>query len=232
MEPGEEAPIVIRDVRDDDLPAITEIYHDVVINSTATYEIDPPTVSTMRDRLSALREAGFPCLVASSSSPSSSSSSSFPPDAGPGGGTVLGYAYASAFRPRPGYRFTVEQSVYVAAGARGRGVGRRLVRALVGQCERLGFRQVVAVVGDGGPASPSVRFHERLGFAVAGTLKGSGYKFGRWLDTVLMQLAIGGGAERPPDPASLPETGCGIKEPGRGRLGDDDEEGVTREVDK
>ncbi|AEO62144.1 hypothetical protein MYCTH_2313181 [Thermothelomyces thermophilus ATCC 42464] len=193
----EQLPIIIRGVRDEDIPAITEIYHDVVTNSTATYEVDPPTVSVMRDRLSALREAGFPCLVAASSSSSSS------PDTGSRG--ILGYAYASAFRPRPGYRFTVENSVYVAPDARARGVGRHLMQALVKECERLGFRQMVAVIGDGGPSNPSVLFHEKLGFTVSGVLKSSGYKFGRWLDTVFMQLAIGDGAESPPDPASLPE---------------------------
>ncbi|KAL2148892.1 hypothetical protein VTH82DRAFT_1578 [Thermothelomyces myriococcoides] len=182
-------------MRDEDFPAITEIYRDVVINSTATYELDPPTVLDMSTRLLPLRQSGFPCLVASSSSTL--------PDAG--SGAILGYAYASAFRPRPGYRFTVEHSVYVAADARGHGVGRRLMQALIGECERLGFRQMVAVIGDGSPSNPSVVFHEMLGFTHSGTLKASGYKFGRWLDTVFMQLAIGGGAERPPDPGSLPE---------------------------
>jgi len=182
-------PITIRDIRDEDIPAITKIYNDIVANTTATYEVDPPSPSTMNDRLSAVRTAGFPCLVAASSDSE----------------VILGYAYASAFRSRPAYRFSVEHSVYVASNARARGVGRQLMQALVNECERLGFRQMIAVIGDGGPSSPSVLFHQKLGFKISGTLEGSGYKFGRWLDTVLMQLAIGGGAGSRPDPASLPE---------------------------
>ncbi|KAL2257913.1 hypothetical protein VTK26DRAFT_8984 [Humicola hyalothermophila] len=184
----DQTPITIRNIRDEDIPAITKIYNDIVANTTATYEVDPLNPSTMNDRLSAVKAAGFPCLVATSKVPE-----------------ILGYAYASAFRPRPAYRFSVEHSIYVAPNARGRGVGRRLMQALIKECERLGFRQMIAVIGDGGPSSSSVLFHQKIGFKISGTLEGSGYKFGRWLDTVFMQLAIGGGAGSPPDPASLPE---------------------------
>lgn len=197
------AAIAIRDVQDSDLPTITAIYNHNILTTTATYELDPLSPSAMRAKLSAAQEAGFPCLVAEESpSPSPSSSSSPSESESP---KVLGYAYASAFRPRPAYRFTVEHSIYVASDARARGVGRLLMEALVKECERLGFRQMVAVIGDGRPDSPSVLFHEKLGFRYSGRLEGSGYKFGRWLDTTFMQLTINGGTGSLPDPALLPE---------------------------
>ena len=107
----------------------------------------------------------------------------------------LGYAYAGAFRPRPAYRFIVENSVYVAPQAKGRGIGRLLLQRLIAEAQALGFRQMIAVIGDGKPDSPSVRLHERMGFLHSGRLEGSGYKHGRWLDTVFMQLAMNGGTQ-------------------------------------
>lgn len=178
---------LIRDARPADLPAITTIYADAVEHGTASYELEAPDLAEMTRRFKALTAQDYPYLVAERDD------------------TVAGYAYAGPFRPRPAYRFTVEDSVYVAPAAKGRGVGKALLRALLDACRIRGFRQILAVIGDGGPASPSVRLHERLGFVHCGAIAGSGYKHGRWLDTVLMQLAINGGTDAPPDPDSLPE---------------------------
>jgi L-amino acid N-acyltransferase YncA len=181
------ATVPIRPAREDDLPAITEIYADAVRHGTASYELEPPSLTEMRRRFDALVEGGFPYFVADLDN------------------VVAGYAYAGPFRPRPAYRFVVENSVYVAPHAKGRGVGRALMQRLIAEAERLGFRQIIAVIGDGRPDSPSVRLHESLGFSHSGRLEGSGFKHGRWLDTVFMQLAINGGRSSLPDPDSLPE---------------------------
>jgi phosphinothricin acetyltransferase len=177
----------IRNAREDDLPAITDIYADAVRHGTASYELEPPSLTEMRTRFQALAAGGFPYLVAERA------------------GVVAGYAYARPFRPRPAYRFVVEDSVYVAPDARGTGIGRALITRLIEESRRLGFRQMIAVIGDGRPDSPSVKLHEALGFRHSGRLEGSGFKHGRWLDTVFMQLAMNGGAAAPPDPESLPE---------------------------
>lgn len=177
----------IRPARPADLDRITEIYADAVARGTASYELEPPGRTEMAARFAALREEGFPYIVAE------------------GDASVAGYAYAGAFRTRPAYRFIVEDSVYVAPEARGRGVGEALLRALIAAVRTLGFRQIVAVIGDGGPGSASVRLHEKLGFRHCGQLSGSGYKHGRWLDTIFMQLELNGGTASPPDPGSLPE---------------------------
>ena len=177
----------IRPSQPADLPAITEIYRHAVSTGTASYELDPPSLEEMTARRDALIARFYPFLVAE------------------GGGRVLGYAYAGPFRPRRAYRFMVEDSIYLAPDVQGRGIGKRLLRALVGECEKLGFRQIAAVIGDGSPQSASVRLHTALGFRQTGVLEGSGYKFGRWLDTVFMQLALNGGDAVPPDPESLPE---------------------------
>lgn len=179
---------MIRAASEADLPRITEIYRDAVLNGTATYELEPPSLTEMQGRYRALRAKGYPFLVATDDA-----------------GTVLGYAYAGPFRARPAYRFIVEDSIYVAPQAKGRGIGMALMRKLIDEVRRLGFRQFVAVIGDGTPQSPSVRLHEKLGFRHTGTLRGSGYKHGRWLDTAFMQLEMNGGANRPPDPGSWPE---------------------------
>jgi len=180
--------ISIRPATAGDLERITGIYADAVINGTASYELDPPTLAAMTERFEALRLDGYPYIVAEGSD-----------------GTVFGYAYASAFRPRPAYRFIVEDSIYVAPEAKGRGVGRILLEALIEAVRALGFRQMIAVIGDGRADSASVRLHEKLGFRHSGRLEGSGYKHERWLDTVFMQLAMNGGAKAPPDPQSWPE---------------------------
>ncbi|MBE7183935.1 MAG: N-acetyltransferase [Methylobacterium mesophilicum] len=171
----------IRDARPDDLPPITAIYRDAVLNGTASYEIEPPTLEEMRRRFEALAASSHPYLVAEE------------------GGRVLAYAYAGPFRPRPAYRFTVEDSIYVAPDAKGKGLGRALLERLIQECEGRGYRQILAVIGDGRPESASVILHARLGFKPSGVIEGSGFKHGRWLDTAIMQLALNGGTETLPE---------------------------------
>jgi phosphinothricin acetyltransferase len=170
-----------------DLDRITDIYADAVRHGTASYELEPPGRADMEARFATLAGNGFPYIVAEE-------------DSG-----ILGYAYAGPFRPRPAYRFIVEDSIYVAPEAKGRGIGRLLLEALIEEVRRLGFRQIIAVIGDGTPESASVRLHEKLGFHHSGRLEGTGYKHGRWLDTAFMQLTLNGGAAIPPDPQSFPE---------------------------
>lgn len=170
-----------------DLGRITDIYADAVRHGTASYELEPPSRPDMEARFAALADNGFPYILAEEK------------------GAILGYAYAGPFRPRLAYRFVLEDSIYVAPEAKGRGVGKLLLQALIGEAKRLGYRQIVAVIGDGTPESPSVRLHEKLGFRHSGRLEGTGYKQGRWLDTAFMQLALNGGAAAPPDPQSFPE---------------------------
>lgn len=177
----------IRHALPDDLDRITEIYADAVLNGTASYELDPPSRAEMGERYNSLTDAGYPYLVAERDA------------------VILGYAYAGPFRARPAYRFIVEDSIYVAPEAKGAGIGKALMQALIDESTVLGFRQIVAVIGDGHADSASVQLHERLGFHHTGRMEGSGYKHGRWLDTVFMQLALNGGATLPPDPGSMPE---------------------------
>jgi L-amino acid N-acyltransferase YncA len=171
-----------------DTGRIAAIYAEAVTTGTASYELEAPTRDEMVARFAVLRDASFPYLVAQS------------------GDEIVGYAYAGPFRTRPAYRFIVEDSIYVAPSAKGRGIGSLLLQRLIDESRTLGFRQMIAVIGDGSPSSASVRLHEKLGFRHAGLLAGSGYKHGRWLDTVFMQLAMNGGTGSPPDPESLPET--------------------------
>lgn len=171
---------IIRPATIDDLGAISEIYADAVLHGTASYELEPPGKPEMQRRFEALVGAGMPYLVASD------------------GETVVGYAYAGFFRTRPAYRFIVEDSVYVHPRFRGRGIGRMLLERLVAEIEMRGFRQVVAVIGDGRNNQASVQLHEATGFRHSGCLVGSGFKHGRWLDTVFMQMALNGGTETLP----------------------------------
>ena len=156
------------------VPAITAIYADAVLHGSASWELEPPEAAEVARRMDDVQARGFPYLVALA------------------GGAVAGYAYASAYRPRPGYRFTVEDSVYVAPVWQGRGIGRRLLAALIDATTRLGYRQMVAVIGDSGN-SASVALHTGLGFTHAGLLRSVGFKHGRWLDGVLMQRVLGDG---------------------------------------
>lgn len=179
--------MIIRDATPADLPEITRIYADSVLNGVASYELVAPDEAEMERRMSAIRDSGYPYLVAED-----------------GDGGLLGYAYASAFRTRPAYRWLVEDSIYLAPEARGRGVGRALLEALIGRCETLGFRQMVAVIGGAHPASIAV--HQKAGFVSSGMISGSGHKHGRWLDTVFMQRPLGEGKATDPDPETYPGT--------------------------
>ena len=161
--------LVLRPSTDADLPAITAIYADAVLHGTGTFELEAPDEAVLGK--------GLPWLVAES------------------GGEVLGYAYANHFRPRRAYRFCLEDSIYLARAARGRGVGRLLLAELVARCESRGARQMVAVIGDAANAG-SIGVHAALGFEHTGVLKAAGWKFGRWLDVVLMQRALGDGDRR------------------------------------
>lgn len=173
-------PIAIRPAMTADLPAITGIYAHAVTHGTASYEYDPPSLGEMTARFSALMSGGFPYVVAQA------------------GAEVLGYAYAGPFRTRPAYRFIVEDSIYIAPTAQGRGIGKLLLRDLIARCERQGFRQMIAVIGDGDVNVASIALHAAMGFAHSGRLTGSGFKHGRWCDTVLMQLALNGGTSTLP----------------------------------
>ena len=177
----------IRPASEADLSEVTNIYAHAVLNGTASYEYDAPQLAEMTARFEALKAGGFPYLAAEAD------------------GAVVGYAYAGPFRTRPAYRFVVEDSIYVAPKAQGRGVGRLLLQQLIRECTMLGFRQMIAVIGDGGVNLASVKLHGAQGFAECGRILGSGYKFGRWCDTVLMQLAMSGGADTPPDLNPLAE---------------------------
>lgn len=169
---------LIRPAAAADLPAITAIYGESVANGVASYEIDPPPLQEMEGRFAAITAKGYPFLAAEID------------------GRVAGYAYASAFRTRPAYRWLVEDSVYLAREARGRGIGRALLERLVETCTLQGYRQMVAVIGGAHPASMAV--HRSVGFAETGRIVASGYKFGRWLDTVFMQRPLGAGGASDP----------------------------------
>jgi len=179
--------MIIRDATQSDLSEITRIYTDSVLNGVASYELVAPDGAEMGRRMAAIRDNGYPYLIATDEE-----------------GMVLGYAYASAFRTRPAYRWLVEDSIYLAPEARGQGVGRALLEALIGHCEKLGFRQMVAVIGGAHPASIAV--HQKAGFVSSGMISGAGHKHGGWLDTVFMQRPLGQGKHTDPDPNEYPGT--------------------------
>ncbi len=180
MNGGAPEPIEIRDVIDDDLAAIQAIYGFQVVHGVSSWEEQPPDLAEIRRRRDAIVQAGYPYRVAV------------------GQGQVLGYAYASAYRPRPAYRYTVENSIYIAEQAQRLGLGRRLLDDLINQCTARGYRQMIAVIGDSHNAM-SIDFHRKMGFRATGTIDAIGYKFGRWLDSVVMQRALGPGSDSPPD---------------------------------
>ena len=162
-----------------DLPAIQAIYAHHVLHGLASFEEEPPSLDEMRRRHDDCVGRGLPWLVADFA------------------GSVAGYGYCSPFRARPAYRYTLEDSVYVRQDALGKGVGSAILRELIVRCEALGYRQLVAVIGDSANAA-SIRLHARLGFVRAGMLRSSGFKFGRWVDSVTMQRPLGAGdASRP-----------------------------------
>jgi phosphinothricin acetyltransferase len=175
----------IRPTRPADLAAIHAIYADEVRNRTASWELEPPDLEEMQRRYAAIVDAGYPYFVAEAE------------------GGVVGYAYASAYRPRKAYRFTVENSIYVAPGQQGKGIGKTLLRALMDECADRGFRQMIAVIGDSGNLA-SRALHASLGFALIGVAPALGYKNGRWLDQVLMQAPLGTGAGSAPGELTRP----------------------------
>lgn len=173
-------PIVIRPSTDADLSAITAIYADSVLHGTGTFETEPPSEAEMARRRDDVLSKGLPWLVAEED------------------GRILGYAYANHFRPRLAYRFCVEDSVYLHADARGRGIGRLLLTEVVSRCEAAGARQMIALIGDSTNAG-SIGLHLALGFEPAGVLRAAGWKHGRWLDVPLMQRALGPGDDTDPE---------------------------------
>lgn len=163
----------IRPGTEADVASVQAIYAHHVLNGLASFEIEPPDVDEMRRRRQAVVGRGFPYLVAEL------------------GGEIVGYAYASPYRARPGYRFSCENSIYVRDGRAGRGIGKALLAPLIAGCEAIGMRQMIAVIGDSANAA-SIGLHEALGFRRVGTFTRVGLKFGRWLDTVLMQRSLNG----------------------------------------
>ncbi len=171
--------LAIRPATPADISAITLVYAQAVRHGTASFELDPPDEAEMSRRMASLLEGGFPYLVATKYD------------------ALLGYAYAGPYRLRPAYRFTVENSVYVAPDMHRRGIGKRLLEKLIEECTALGFRQMIAVIGDSNQAA-SIGVHKACGFEPAGNLKNVGYKLGRWLDTPLMQRELGEGGKTEP----------------------------------
>ena len=170
----------LRGAEDKDVEAIQAIYAHHVLTGLGTFEEIPPTLAEMAQRCAAVLDRGLPWLVAEES------------------GLVLGYAYAGPFRTRAAYRFTVEDSVYVAEAARGRGIGRALLTALIRDCQAMGLRQMVGVIGDSGNRA-SIGLHRSLGFELKAVAPAVGWKFDRWVDVVWMQRSLGPGATAPPD---------------------------------
>lgn len=175
-----DATVHVRPSAAGDLAAIQAIYAHHVTHGFGSFEEVPPTIEEMAERRLALLERGMPHMVAEAD------------------GRVLGYAYAGPYRPRPAYRYTVEDSVYVAPGAVGRGVGRALLSTLVEVCEAGRWRQMIAVIGDR-ENTASIALHAALGFHEAGHLKAVGYKLGRWVDVVIMQRPLGAGDDEGPE---------------------------------
>jgi len=169
-----EAPVIVRDAAEHDMAAVHDIYAYEVLHGVATFEEVPPSSAQLWTRRAQVVALGLPYLVAELQ------------------GRVVGYSYATEYRSRPAYRPTIEDSVYVAQGLHRRGIGRRLLAALIARCELGPWRQMLAVIGDSGNAG-SIALHRGLGFQMTGTLKSVGFKLGRWIDTVIMQRALGVG---------------------------------------
>lgn len=172
--------MIIRAAAEGDADALAAIYGHHVLHGFGTFEEEPPSPAEMESRRAAIAERGLPYLVAEEA------------------GRVLGFAYAAPFRPRQAYRFTLEDSVYIAPDAVGKGVGRAVLSAVIADCEALGIRQLVAVIGDSGNAA-SIGLHRSLGFVDAGVGTSFGFKHGRWVDIVWMQKALNGGDQTTPD---------------------------------
>jgi len=178
-DPASERRIHIRDSCDDDVQVIASIYAHYVLHGTASFETEAPSVEEIKRRRNELVRRDYPYIVAEDSS------------------GVVGYAYAGPYRPRPAYRDTVENSIYLRHDTIGRGIGRLLLNALIEMCERRDYRQLIAVVGDSANTA-SVHLHERAGFRSVGTLRSVGFKHGRWLDMVLLQRPLAASDSVPP----------------------------------
>ncbi|MEX6665080.1 N-acetyltransferase family protein [Pseudomonas sp. W2-17] len=172
--------LILRDARESDMPAVQAIYAHHVIHGTASFELEPPTLEQMLQRRADICANGLPYLVAERD------------------GEVVGYAYATLYRPRPAYRFTVEDSVYVREGMAGFGIGHGLLAGVIQHCTASGRRQMVAIIGNS-ENSASIRLHARQGFRQVGVFESVGFKHGRWLDTVIMQRELGEGASTTPE---------------------------------
>jgi L-amino acid N-acyltransferase YncA len=172
--------LAIRPAKTSDTPAITRIYAHAVEHGTASFELSPPDEAEMARRMNELMGGGYPYLVAEID------------------GVLRGYAYVGPYRARPAYRLTVEDSVYIAPDSQRRGIGRALLAALIEAAEARGFRQMIAVIGDSTKQASSIGLHETLGFRHIGILQDVGFKHGRWLDSVLMQRALGPGGKSAP----------------------------------
>lgn len=171
---GSAAPILVRDAQEADMGAIQAIYTHHVLHGLASFEETPPSVEEMLARRQAVLALGLPYLTAEQ------------------GGRIVGYSYATSYRPRPAYRHTIEDSIYVADGLGGRKIGSSLLGALISRCEAGPWRQMLANIGDSGNVG-SIGLHRSFGFEPIGTLRSTGFKFGRWVDTVLMQRSLGPG---------------------------------------
>ena len=172
---------IIRPSLPQDIPAITAIYAHHVLHGTGTFEIDPPSQSDMSNRRDDVLSKGLPYLVAVD------------------GETVLGFAYCNWFKPRPAYRFSAEDSIYLAPEAQGKGLGRALLTELMAQAEKAGVRKLIAVIGDSANTG-SIGVHEAVGFTLVGVLKSCGWKFDQWRDVVMMDKALGLGDTTAPQP--------------------------------
>jgi L-amino acid N-acyltransferase YncA len=175
----------VRTCTREDLAYVRDIYALEVREGTASFELEPPSLAEMTARFAAIEAAGLPYLIAEVDR------------------QIAGYAYASPYRPRPAYRYTVEDSVYVARWARRQGVGHALLEAVIERASAQGMRQMVAIIGDSAHTA-SIELHARAGFRLVGTLEHVGWKFGRWLDTVIMQRPLGPGAATPAIPEPRP----------------------------
>ena len=172
---------LIRPSQIEDIPAIAAIYAHHVCRGTGTFEVDPPSIDDMAQRRADVLAKGLPYLVAAE------------------GEQVLGFAYCNWFKPRPAYRFSAEDSIYVAEEVMGRGLGRALLAELMAQAEKAGVRKMIAVIGDSANHG-SVGVHRAAGFSMVGVLKSCGWKFDQWLDVVKMDKALGLGATCAPQP--------------------------------
>ena len=177
--PASRPDVEVRDAAPGDVAAIRQIYAHHVLHGLASFEETPPDPDEMRRRLAGVVAAGLPWLVAVE------------------GEAVLGYGYCTLYRARSGYRFSLEDSVYVRQDSQRKGIGRALLEELIRRCEVLGYRQLIAVIGDSGHA-PSIGLHAAAGFLRVGAIRSVGYKFGRWVDTVIMQRPLGAGDGTPP----------------------------------